>query len=100
MTPLLLLGSVLLGSSSVEGGCLGAGVGAGSCPAAPFRAEEADIDHAGGCPAFAECCTEYGYCHPKASWDLGAFRDCNGESNGQVTGPHIPPHTPNTTTHH
>ena len=48
-------------------GCLGAGTGAGSCPAAPFRAEEADIDHKSGCPSYAECCTEYGYCHPKVS---------------------------------
>ena len=47
------------------GGCLGAGTGAGSCPAAPFRAAEADLDHKSGCPEFAECCTEYGYCHPK-----------------------------------
>ena len=56
----------LLGLSTIaEGGCLGAGTGAGSCPAAPFRAESAEIDHMSGCPQHAECCTEYGYCHPK-----------------------------------
>ena len=55
----------------VEGGCLGKGTGAGSCPAAPFRADPADIDHKSGCPAFAECCTEYGYCHPKVSSLVG-----------------------------
>merc|ERR1719445_2757358 len=66
-----------------EGGCLGAGTGAGSCPAAPFRAPEEEIDHKSGCPQHAECCTEYGYCHPKSSWEAGYFRDCNGESNGQ-----------------
>ena len=53
-----------------EGGCLGAGTGAGSCPAAPFRALEEEIDHKSGCPGYAECCTEYGYCHPK----VRAFR--------------------------
>ena len=37
------------------------------CPAAPFRADPADIDHNNGCPGYAECCTEYGYCHPKVS---------------------------------
>jgi len=66
----------------VSGGCLGAGVGAGSCAAPPFRAPTEDIDHMDGCPAWAECCTEYGYCHPKSNWLAGEFRDCNGESNG------------------
>ena len=36
------------------------------------RADPADIDHAGGCPGpesgrDAECCTEYGFCHPRVS---------------------------------
>ena len=53
--------------SNVKAGCLGAGVGAGSCPAAPFRAPIDDIDHTEGCPAWAECCTEYGFCHPRVS---------------------------------
>lgn len=53
-----------------EGGCLGAGTGAGSCPAAPFRALEEEIDHKSGCPGYAECCTEYGYCHPKVRESL------------------------------
>merc|ERR1719270_2673698 len=66
-----------------DAGCLGAGTGAGSCPAAPFRALTEEIDHKSGCPGYAECCTEYGYCHPKSSWEAGYFRDCNGESNGQ-----------------
>ena len=35
-----------------------------------IRADPADIDHAGGCPGpesgrDAECCTEYGFCHPR-----------------------------------
>merc|ERR1712106_319332 len=42
-----------------------------------------DIDHVGGCPRYAECCTEVGYCHGKDSWEAGYFRDCNGKSNGQ-----------------
>ena len=54
-------------SVGVSGGCLGAGTGAGSCPAAPFRADPAEIDHKAGCPQWSECCTEYGYCHPKVT---------------------------------
>ena len=38
------------------------GTGHGSCPAFPNRSD--DIDHVGGCPRYAECCTEFGYCHP------------------------------------
>ena len=29
------------------------------------RTPEEELDHVGGCPGWAECCTEYGYCHPK-----------------------------------
>jgi len=64
-------------------GCLGAGTGAGSCPSPPFRADPSQIEHREGCPQYAECCTEYGYCHPRSSWISGLFRDCNGESNGE-----------------
>merc|ERR1711872_1013007 len=52
-----------------------------SCAAFPFRTD--DLDHVAGCPRYAECCTEFGYCHPRESWEAGYFRDCNGESNGQ-----------------
>ena len=48
-----------------EGGLLGAGTGDGSCAASPYRAAEEDLAWPGGCPAWAECCTEYGYCHPR-----------------------------------
>merc|ERR1712106_717216 len=67
----------------VSCGCLGAGTGAGPCPASPFRAEPSEVQHGDGCPEYAECGTEYGYCHPRSSWISGFFRDCNGESNGQ-----------------
>ena len=60
---------------------LSKGTGHGSCPAFPNRSD--DIDHIGGCPKYAECCTEFGYCHPLDSWEKGYFRDCNGKSNGQ-----------------
>merc|ERR1711890_139179 len=40
-----------------------------------------------GCPASAPCCSEYGYCQPEASWHAGAFRDCNGVSNGRPLAP-------------
>jgi len=64
----------------IEGGLLGAGFGHGSCAAFPFRSN--DLDHVAGCPRWSECCTEFGYCHGKDSWEKGYFRDCNGVSNG------------------
>ena len=72
-----------------QAGLLGAGQGDGSCAAPPFRADTADLAWPGGCPAWASCCTEYGYCHPRASWEQQLFRDCNGESNGSQ----LPPDT-------
>ena len=72
-----------------EAGLLGAGRGDGSCAAPPFRADTADLAWPGGCPAWASCCTEYGYCHPRAGWEQELFRDCNGESNGSQ----LPPDT-------
>merc|ERR1719402_1283948 len=71
--------TLVLGCS---GGLLGAGEGEGSCTAAPFRTEEAKLKWKSGCPAWAPCCSEYGYCQARASWEAGLFRDCNGESNG------------------
>ena len=44
-------------------GLLGSGTGQGSCAAAPFRAKEVQWVH--GCPYFASCCSEFGYCRPK-----------------------------------
>merc|ERR1712013_410523 len=70
-------------SASCHAGLLGAGTGEGSCPAAPFRANAAAIKWTLGCPAGAECCTEYGYCRSQAERVAGAFRDCNGVSNGR-----------------
>merc|ERR1712168_877764 len=70
-------------SASCHAGLLGAGTGEGSCPAAPFRANAALLKWKLGCPAGAECCTEYGYCRSQAEWVAGAFRDCNGVSNGR-----------------
>jgi len=79
----MLLSLVILVSSAAVSyaGLLGAGTGHGSCAAFPFRTD--DLDHVAGCPRYAECCTEFGYCHPRESWEAGYFRDCNGESNGQ-----------------
>ena len=39
---------------------LGAGSGLGSCTAPPFRSSE--VHWRFGCPPFASCCTEFGYC--------------------------------------
>merc|ERR1712098_1020461 len=71
---------VLVSAASCHAGLLGAGTGEGSCAAAPFRA--AQVKWVGGCPDTAPCCSEYGYCHTQAAWVAGAFRDCNGHSNG------------------
>merc|ERR1719412_1414594 len=62
------------------GGLLGAGEGEGSCAAAPFRAHHVQWSY--GCPAFAPCCSEFGFCRPLAEWQYGEFRDRNGVSNG------------------
>ena len=69
-------------AASCQAGLLGNGYGEGSCPAAPFRQPAEALKWPAGCPAGAECCTEYGYCRPQAEWLAGAFRDCNGVSNG------------------
>merc|ERR1712243_139445 len=81
-TMLSLLVILLLSVAWCEGGLLGAGTGAGSCRAAPYRAVV--VQWAGGCPAHASCCSEYGYCRTKEEWLAGGFRDCNGESNGSA----------------
>merc|ERR1712130_1006885 len=73
-------------TASCYGGLLGAGVGEGSCAAAPFRSPVEALKWPAGCPAGAECCTEFGYCRPQAEWVAGAFRDCNGVSNGKLLG--------------
>ena len=59
---------------------LGAGEGPGSCPAPPFRGK--NLNWPAGCPLSTPCCNEYGYCVTEAEWISGAFRDCNGLSNG------------------
>merc|ERR1711887_333622 len=76
---------VILSAASCHAGLLGAGTGEGSCAAAPFRALA--VKWPLGLPASAPCCSEYGYCQPEASWHAGAFRDCNGVSNGRPLAP-------------
>ena len=44
---------------------LGAGEGAGSCLAAPFRADPDNVAWPEGCPEWAECCSEYGFCQTR-----------------------------------
>ncbi|XP_023330580.1 cuticle protein 16.5 [Eurytemora carolleeae] len=72
-------------TASCHAGLLGAGFGEGSCAAAPFRS--AAVKWPLGCPAHASCCTEYGYCRGEDEWRVGAFRDCNGVSNGLPLAP-------------
>ena len=59
---------------------LGAGEGPGSCPAPPFRGKK--LNWPNGCPLGTPCCNEYGYCVTEGEGLSGAFRDCNGLSNG------------------
>merc|ERR1711962_1577218 len=74
--------AVLLSLTAIcHAGLLGAGTGDGSCAAAPFRSTV--VSWAGGCPAHASCCSEFGYCRGREEWEAGYFRDCNGESNGR-----------------
>merc|ERR1712002_259776 len=63
-------------------GLLGAGVGEGSCAAAPYRTPSNKLKWPHGCPGSHPCCSEYGYCQTRADWWAQKFRDCNGESNG------------------
>ena len=88
-------------------GLLGAGRGAGSCAAPPYRVEAAALAWAQGCPPHAEveeakllyiillypvlsqCCSEFGYCHGRAAWARAQFRDCNGLSNGAALPPAV-----------
>merc|ERR1711973_637025 len=68
-------------TASCHAGLLGAGSGEGSCAAPPYRVTA--VKWAGGCPAYASCCTEFGYCRGQDEWAAGNFRDCNGVSNGR-----------------
>merc|ERR1712215_325371 len=78
---------VVLSVASCHAGLLGAGTGEGSCAAAPFRAPVGALKWPLGCPAGAECCSEYGYCRSQDEWLAGNFRDCNGKSNGRPLAP-------------
>ena len=62
--------TILIGGASC--GYLGAGTGEGSCAAYPFRSY--DVQWKYGCPGFAPCCSEYGYCRPIEEWEYGHFR--------------------------
>lgn len=90
----------LVWGAPLVSGLLGAGEGPGSCLAPPFRAEPESVAWPEGCPAWAPCCSEYGFCQTRSgascdqenialnemfreTWEDGTlFRDCNGESNG------------------
>lgn len=52
--------AVTVADNTTELQLLGAGSGRGSCAAPPFRA--AEVHWRFGCPPFASCCTEFGYC--------------------------------------
>ena len=56
----LLQARALVTTNSADLQLLGAGSGRGSCAAPPFRASE--VHWRFGCPPFASCCTELGYC--------------------------------------
>ena len=77
--------------SPCRAGLLGAGQGDGSCAAPPFRAERGALAWPDGCPGWAPCCTEYGYCHSQVTLrptchltDLSLSRKV-GRTNSSVT---------------
>ena len=59
---LLGAGNQYLFNANFRKTCLG--FGDGSCRAPPFRSES--VQWLDGCPDFAPCCSEYGYCHTRA----------------------------------
>ena len=65
--------------SPSQGGLLGAGTGAGSCAAAPYRSSS--VYWIGGCPKYAECCTEFGYCHDRVSLGWLLFNPLNSPNS-------------------
>ena len=81
MIPLGPLIPLMLLATPSMAGLLGAGQGEGSCAAPPFRA--AYVKWSGGCPGFAPCCTEYGYCRPLVSADKSIL-------TREVMGPMVP----------
>lgn len=84
MSPLGPLIPLLLLATPSLAGLLGAGQGEGSCAAPPFRAPY--VKWSGGCPGFAPCCTEYGYCRPLVSEDILILtREVMGPNGGRQT---------------
>ena len=83
----------------VRAGLLGYGTGEGSCAAAPFRAKWVKWSY--GCPTFAPCCSEYGYCRPLVSFTPQSSRaeltwlfcrrsgstECSGTATESATAP-------------
>ena len=63
VTPMMLLLVMLMMfplSALSKSVLLGAGTGLGSCAAPPYRARK--VHWVYGCPPFASCCTELGFC--------------------------------------
>ena len=64
----VLQARALVTTNSADLQLLGAGSGRGSCAAPPFRS--AEVHWRFGCPPFASCCTELGYCRSQVRSSL------------------------------
>ena len=62
---------LLLSSTATEAKSLllGSATGLGSCASPPYRATK--VHWVYGCPPFASCCSEFGYCRAQVSWNVG-----------------------------
>ena len=88
----LILLLFLTSCSLTSAGLLGAGTGEGSCAAPPFRSHEVQWSY--GCPAFAPCCSEFGYCRPLSEWEYGANASTPHTKIGLSCGPLACPCSP------
>ena len=65
MVMVSLVSLALLSQGPLVSGLLGAGEGPGSCLAPPFRSDPDNVAWTEGCPDWAPCCSEYGFCQTR-----------------------------------
>ena len=66
----MMLGVMLVSQWAGVSGLLGAGAGPGSCLAPPFRADLDTVAWPEACPAWAPCCSEYGFCQTRSDQEI------------------------------
>ena len=78
----LLQARALVTSDAADLQLLGAGSGRGSCAAPPFRSTE--VHWRFGCPPFASCCTELGYCRSQVRIYFQVFGSDRSSRSGNL----------------